>query len=308
MKAAARLWRIAVTTSPQAEDAVAELLASTLGAPAAAYFDLESQASTVSVFLEEGQFLPAVARREIAAGLERLRACDLPVHPATLAIGRIKRENWAESWKKHFHPIEISIGRGRSRSRPLLIKPPWSKRRALKHQAVVVLDPGLSFGTGHHPTTAFCLHQIARCLKSGASQSLLDIGTGSGILAIAAAKLGYQPVHAFDFDPEAVRIARENARKNRVDHKILLTRNDITQMPRRSAERYDVVCANLISDLLIAERERIIGRLKRGGTLVLAGILEKEFATVEKFFLQSGLKLAAHRAEKEWNSGAFCFV
>jgi ribosomal protein L11 methyltransferase len=83
---------------------------------------------------------------------------------------------------------------------------------------VVILDPGLSFGTGQHPTTSFCLHEIARCRKNGhAAQSFLDIGTGSGILAIAAAKLGYQPVHAFDFDPESVRVARENARKNRVE-------------------------------------------------------------------------------------------
>ena len=142
----------------------------------------------------------------------------------------MRREDWAESWKRHFKPIEIGDA--------LLVKPSWSKRRPRKNQAVVILDPGLSFGTGQHPTTAFCLREIVRLKlakergrlarefktrhhadEPSALQSFLDIGTGSGILAIAAAKLGYQPVHAFDFDAEAVRIARANARANRVQAK-----------------------------------------------------------------------------------------
>ena len=101
-----------------------------------------------------------------------------------IEIAKVKREDWAESWKRHFHPIEIG--------KTLLVKPSWSKKRPAKNQAVVILDPGLSFGTGQHPTTSFCLHQIARGRKNGTPRpSFLDIGTGSGILAIAAAKLGY---------------------------------------------------------------------------------------------------------------------
>ena len=150
---------------------------------------------------------------------------------------------------------------------------------------MVVLDPGLSFGTGQHPTTAFCLRQLVARRRPGEAQSCLDIGTGSGILAIAAAKLGYAPVDAFDFDPEAVRIARANARRNGVAARIRFSRQDLTKLPRRSARKYSLVCANLISSLLLAERERILARLQPDGVLVVAGILKEEFAQV-----QSGLR------------------
>jgi ribosomal protein L11 methyltransferase len=199
-------------------------------------------------------------------------------------------------------PIEIGTA--------LLIKPSWNRRKPRKGQGMVVLDPGLSFGTGQHATTGFCLRQLVA--KSNhetrnSKQSFLDIGTGSGILAIAAAKLGYSPVYAFDFDPESVRVARANARKNGVLGKIQITRQDLTRIPQRSIKKYDIVCANLISNLLIAERERIISRLKPDGTLVLAGILKTEFSLVNSAYEQAGLKLIASRAEKEWRSGAFVY-
>jgi len=288
-----------VVTTAEAEDAVGELLASVVGVAAAAYFDLESQTSRVSVFVEQGKFSPAGVRKEITAGLERIRGFGLNIGAAEIEIARIKREDWAESWKKHFKPIEFPS---------LLVKPSWSKMRPAKDQAVVILDPGLSFGTGQHPTTSFCLHEITRCLKSGTAQSFLDIGTGSGILAIAAAKLGYAPVRAFDFDPDSVRVARANARKNRVEGKVMLTRGDITKLPLKPARQFDLICANLISNLLIAERRRIVNRLKPEGTLVLAGILAAEFGDVESAFAKLKLKLHSSRVENEWCSGSFCFL
>jgi ribosomal protein L11 methyltransferase len=190
----------------------------------------------------------------------------------------------------------------------LLIKPSWSKKRPRKNQAIVILDPGLSFGTGQHPTTSFCLAELVRRSKNGTRQSFLDIGTGSGILAIAAAKLGYQPVLAFDFDPESVRIARQNARINRVAGRLKLTRGDITKQPLKPARQYDLVCANLISNLLISEKRRIVNRLEPHGILVLAGILAVEFAEVEWEFADLKMKLLAKREENEWCSGSFCFV
>jgi ribosomal protein L11 methyltransferase len=138
-------------------------------------------------------------------------------------------------------------------------------------------------------------------------QSFLDVGTGSGILAIAAAKLGYAPVHGFDFDPEAVRVARANARRNRVLPKLRIRRQDVTKLPSRPPRRYDVVCANLISTLLAAERERLADLVQPDGVLVLAGILNSEFAQVQSAYGQSGLRLMASKREREWRSGAFCF-
>ena len=306
MKTKKPLWRISVTTSIEAEDAVSELLGGLSGAAAAAYFNLETGVSTVSVFCDQKPDAKKLTG-QIAAGLKNISECGLKIGAGSSEIAKVKREDWAESWKRHFHPLEIGAA--------LLVKPSWIKQRPQKGQAVVILDPGLSFGTGQHPTTSFCLHQIVatvgdyqnRRSQSAATLSFLDIGTGSGILAISAAKLGFQTVHAFDFDPESVRVAKENTRKNRVDAKIKLTRGDVTKLPLKPARQYDLVCANLISNLLIAEKRRIVKRLKPNGTLVLAGILAVEFGEVQVAFEKLGLKLVAKRVENEWCSGSFCF-
>jgi ribosomal protein L11 methyltransferase len=223
----------------------------------------------------------------------------LDIRPGTVTIKKIKRQDWAEAWKHHFKPIAF----GRS----LLIKPSWSRRRPRKGQAVVVLDPGLSFGTGQHPTTEFCLAQLVAARHIDTAQSFLDVGTGSGILALAAAKLGYHPVQGFDADPEAVRVARENARKNRVLHRIRLVHADLTRLPISSKFKYHIVCANLTSDLLIAQRPRILNRMRSDGILVVSGVLRIEFEHLRKCYCESGLRLRSALASKEWHSGVFAF-
>jgi ribosomal protein L11 methyltransferase len=236
-------------------------------------------------------------RCSLLEGLREMEAAGL--HPGSKRIWtrKLGSEDWAESWKRHFKPLNIGSA--------LLVKPSWSKRRALSRQATVVLDPGLSFGTGQHPTTAFCLQQLVACRSKADARSFLDLGTGSGILAIAAAKLGYQPIEAIDFDADAVRIARSNARLNGVVRQIQFAHKDLTRLPRDNRRKFDVICANLIAELLISEHRRILGRLKPGGALVVAGILRSQFESVRKVYETAGLKLQRQRAEKEWKSGRF---
>jgi ribosomal protein L11 methyltransferase len=316
MKTSESLWRVSVTTTPEAEDAVSELLGAAFRQPVSIYFDLETGRSAVAVYLQQKFISSHEIRGEILAGLKRIKNCGLKIGTGKVTIAKMRREDWAESWKRHFKPIEINFQSRRDElckslawhGKSLLIKPSWSKRRPRKNQAVVVLDPGLSFGTGQHPTTAFCLRELVRCGKFGARRSFLDIGTGSGILAIAAVRLGYAPVHAFDFDPEAIRVARANARANGVHGKLRIARGDVARLPVQSARQYDLICANLISTLLIAERRRMVNRLRPGGTLVLAGILKPEFSRVQKVFAELGLKLAVKNTRNEWRSGSFCFA
>jgi len=291
------LLHISIATTPEAEEAVAELLLRVLGQTPSTYFDAETGATTVSTYLERPAQWNAAARAELRAGMATLAECGLDIGPGEISATKVRREDWAESWKRHFKPLEIGDA--------LLIKPSWEKRKPRKGQAVVILDPGLSFGTGHHATTGFCLKQLVGARKAGSQQSALDIGTGSGILAIAAAKLGYSPVRCFDFDPESVRVAKANAAQNGVAHLVKPVRRDLTKLPPASATRYHVVCANLIYDLLIAERDRILNRLRPDGVLVLAGILQTQFAKVERAYRQAGLKLIATEVEREWQSGAF---
>jgi ribosomal protein L11 methyltransferase len=317
MNARGPLWKVSISTTIEAEEAVTELLHNVFELPVSSYTEVETGEVTVATYLARERRRPAGESRENAAGapvlpglragLKRIEDCGLNIGSGKISLEKVRREDWAESWKRHFKPIEIGPA--------LLIKPSWSRRPPKKSQAVIVLDPGLSFGTGQHPTTSFCLQQLVsqhpRLKKPSATPSssfaFLDIGTGSGILAIAAAKLGYAPVDAFDFDPEAVRIARENARKNRVSHQVRIKRGDVTKLPLRRKKQYDLICANLISTLLVAERSRILCRLKKDGVLVIAGILKIEFASVLRAYESAGLRLIASRAEKEWRSGAFVY-
>jgi ribosomal protein L11 methyltransferase len=299
MKSIEPLWKISVVTTVEAEDAVAELLGTIFNCNVSSYFDVEPQTSVVSVYFSEKRFISREVREEVLAGLRQMKSCGLKIGAGKIKTAKVRREDWAESWKRHFKPMAIGGA--------LLVKPSWSKKRPRKNQAVVILDPGLSFGTGQHPTTSFCLAEIVRRRKIGLRQSFFDIGTGSGILAIAAAKLGYAPVRAIDFDPEAVRVARANARVNGVHRKLQIKSGDVTKLSAKPEEQFDLVCANLISNLLIAERGKIAAQLSSGGVLVLAGILKSEFSEVQRKFESLGLKLTSSRSEKEWRSGSFGF-
>jgi ribosomal protein L11 methyltransferase len=288
------LWKISVATTPEAEDAVTELLEATLQTAAASYTDLETGLTTVQAFPVT---ILSRARTRLTLGLERIKACGVSIGPAAISISRLRTEDWAESWKRHFKPIEIGAA--------LLIKPSWSKRRPKKSQSLMVLDPGLSFGTGQHPTTAFCLHQLVRHRTPGLPQPFLDIGTGSGILAIAAARVGYAPVEAFDSDRDSVAIARINARQNNVHRQVRIILQDLSKLSRNCPQPYAFVCANLISTLLLQERDRIVARVAPNGVLVLAGVLRSEFRQVEQTYETGGLRLIARRTENEWTSAAF---
>ncbi len=294
------LWQISVAIAPEAEEAVVAMLEALFRRTVPVFINEADGKTTASVYCSRRSEWSASVRARLLAGLRRIRDSGLQTGPGKISATRLRRQDWAESWKRHFRPLEITPA--------LLIKPGWSRRRPRKNQAVVILDPGLSFGTGQHATTAFCLKQLATCRRRGAGQSFLDIGSGSGILAIAAAKLGYAPVAGFDFDREAVRIAQANAKLNAVAQQVKITRQDLSRLPSRSTVRFDLICANLTDDLLVAESRRIVNRLKKTGTLILAGILAKQFSGVRTAFEKLGLRLAASRREKEWRSGVFVYA
>ena len=294
------LRSISITTSLSAEDTVGVLLELEQGQTPSSYADALTRLSTVSVYGEIETRDVAGIKRRLREGLQVLAADGIDVAPARIQVKKVPARDWSESWKRHFKPLDLGPR--------LLVKPTWSRRVPKKTQALVVLDPGLSFGTGQHATTRFCLEQLVALRDPQSVQSMLDVGTGSGILAIAAVKLGYQPVNAFDFDADCVRVANENTELNGVAAVLIVTHDDITQVPKKPKQRYSVVCANLIYDLLIAERDRLLARVTPGGSLVLAGILETQFGMVRKAFEEAGWKLVAATTDKEWRSGTFMEV
>jgi ribosomal protein L11 methyltransferase len=293
------LWQVSLTTSVEAEESVSALFENLFSQPSVVYVNAEARTSTVSAYRPRLPRPRTRLRARLRAGLKHIRLCGLNTGLDRITIRKVRQEDWALAWRKHFHPLEIG--------RALLIKPSWSRRRPRPGQAVVVLDPGLSFGTGQHPTTAFCLEQLVLCRKTGQAQSFLDIGTGSGILAIAAAKLGYRPVEAVDIDPNAVRIAGANARQNLLKKHIRIVRQDLIRWPCRRNAKFDVLCANLSDDLLIGQARRIVNRLQTGGTLILAGVLKTQFGRVRNTYAAAGLKVIALSLDKEWQSAAFAY-
>ncbi len=253
------------------------------------YRDEDTGVLTISAYLAKAP----------ASGFRRSLSSILGVAVRDVSVRRLPRQNWATSWRRHFHPLEVG--------NRLLIKPSWSRRRARLGQRVIILNPGLSFGTGQHPTTSFCLRQLARCRIKGLRQSFLDVGTGSGILALAAVKLGYSSVEAFDFDPEAVRAAQRNARRNRINSRLSIQQRDLIALSPKSFRRYDVICANVTYDLLVAQAKKLSQLLSHDGRLIVAGILEEQFPIVTKSFQGFGLTLVRSELNDIWRSGQFAF-
>lgn len=220
---------------------------------------------------------------------------ELDISICNFAVSELRKEDWAESWKIHFKPIEISA--------TLAITPSWINFQAKPGQHVIVLDPGMSFGTGQHATTYYCLKTIDRLAGKPGVKSMLDAGCGSGILTIAAALRGYDPVDAFDNDPDAVRIAAENLALNRIGTVSPVVGDAAVWQGR--AEQYDLVCANILGHLLVAFRNNIVNWVRPGGYLTLAGILSTEFDGVAAAFIELGFEELDRETLREWTSGLF---
>lgn len=292
------LWQVTLRVNREAEEAARELMERIFRQPPSVFSPEASPKTVVSVYSRRATPLSDHRRQQIQKGLQKIKDSGLnPGGSGQLSVKRLKAQDWAESWKRHFKPLAIGS--------TLLVQPSWSRRRPRPNQSLVVLDPGLSFGTGQHPTTEFCLHQLVACRPAGRPASLFDLGTGSGILAIAGVKLGYKPVLAVDNDPLAVQAARANAEVNRVSGQLSIRKRDITRTS--GSEAFDLICANLTADLLERATDRILNHLKPGGALVVAGVLESQFPQVRRVYEQAGLKLAAHERNCEWRSGRFQF-
>ena len=293
-----KLRCVSVKTDPEAEEAIGEILFRLFDATATVWHDLESGESTVSVYVELTRSAAIAGRRALRDKLNRFSGYGLKTGSLKVSARQVKPEDWSESWKRHFRPIEIG--------NKLLVKPSWSKRKPRSGAAVVILDPGLSFGTGQHPTTCYCLEQLSVAHTPGRQQSFLDLGTGTGVLAIAAAKLGFDPVYGIDFDPSAIRNAQENSRLNGCPS-VTYSHQDLLRLPVRSKEQHDVICANLISDVLITGRDRILNRLSKSGRLIIAGILTTQFSQVIECYRNAGMQLIHRKTGGEWTSATLRF-
>ena len=209
----------------------------------------------------------------------------------------IKREDWSEVWKKYFDIQHITD--------TIVIKPSWLDYEPKEGQVVVEIDPGMSFGTGKHATTAFCLRMLEKLQNDNSINNLLDAGVGSGILSIAASHFGYKNIHAFDIDEMAVQIAEENLKINNVDmSNITLRTCDLSDYNNEGA-KFDLVIANILGHILLANKDKLIELLHKDSYIVLSGVLTTEFDEFSKVFCSLGLEEVLRETENEWTGGLF---
>lgn len=273
------------------------------------YRDIESPLAEVRIFVADAGEVP-FARERLTAALSVLEV------PAAVETAEVPDEDWKYAYRRHFRTEHVSPR--------IWTHPPWERMPASgEGEIVVTLDPGLAFGTGKHETTKTCLGYIDELASAGGS--LLDMGTGSGILSIAAAKLGFKPVTGFDIDGDAVEAARENAALNAVAvdfRRFALGRGrlsaeaavecakgvypDLAQpLPARQEEDCppepaDVVVANILGPLLIAFAGEIAGYVRR--TLIVSGILNENYPEVRAAFAAQGLVEVSVRPLGEWTT------
>lgn len=202
----------------------------------------------------------------------------------------IKNEDWENNWKKYYKPLRIG--------KHIVIKPTWEQAEIQEGDALVELDPGMAFGTGSHASTHMCLEFLENSVKKG--DRVLDIGTGSGILGIAALKLGASSVTAVDIDPMAVKIARDNAEKNGyTEPEFNVMEGDLDD---KAKGQYDIVTANIVADI-ICELTKTVGKyIKDGGIFITSGIIDFKAKKVKEALKSAGITIKEEKAEKDWRA------
>jgi ribosomal protein L11 methyltransferase len=200
----------------------------------------------------------------------------------------IDEEDWAESWKAYFWPEKIS--------EKIVIKPTWREYSPKDGEMILEIDPGMAFGTGAHPTTAMCIRMIEKYLIAG--NSFLDVGTGSGILMIAAAKLGAGRLAGVDNDEVAVEIAEKNLLLNGIDPRTFAL--NIGNLADTIVEQYDMIAANILSDVIVMLLDDIPKVLKKGGIFIGSGIIEENKDMVMEKMRQVGFDIIEVEIMEKW--------
>ena len=234
-------------------------------------------------------YLPSTSRRRLARIDIGVKLVKVLQPACTLAVKEIREADWENAWKAHFDLLKLG--------ERLVIKPPWISYESQEDEVVIELDPGMAFGTGYHPTTKMCLEALEALVRPG--MSMLDLGTGSGILTIAAIGLGAASVLALDIDPTAVRTARKNFKSSHVTRNIRLAKGTLPH-PLAPEGTYDLATAN-ISAKVSQDRAPYLHRaLKPGGLLLASGMMHKQLQEVEQALLDVGFSLLTTYRMDDW--------
>ena len=218
----------------------------------------------------------------------RARFSELGID-ASIEINGVNEEDWANSWKEYYKPLKIG--------NRIVIVPAWEKYNATEDELVVKMDPGMAFGTGNHETTRLVIELLEKHVKGG--ERVLDVGTGSGILAICAARLGAGLCRAYDIDPVAVKVARENIKDSGLEN-ITCDVSDLLRGVDKKDGGYDIICANIVADIIIRMIPDISAYMNEGAVILASGIIVERSEDVISAFEAHGFYIAEKSVDNGW--------
>ena len=235
----------------------------------------------VSLFVPEdrhvGEYTSYITERFLALNIEASYACEA-----------LSEDDWADSWKKYYKPIPLG---------KVTVVPAWEEYEAKEGEVVIRMDPGMAFGTGTHETTRLVMEMMQEeCLED---KLVLDVGTGSGILALCASKLGARAAYAYDIDPVAVRVARENIEKDGAKN-VFCDVSDLLSNVDTTNGRFDFVLANIVSDIILLLLPDLGNYMADGGRVILSGIIGERADDIRRAAREHGFTVIREACERDW--------
>ncbi|MFK3940022.1 50S ribosomal protein L11 methyltransferase [Alkalihalobacillus sp. NPDC078783] len=225
---------------------------------------------------------------ETKGEINGLIAHQIDLGKNNVTVSEVDEEDWATAWKKYYHPIKVS--------NQITIIPTWEEYTPNEGEMIIELDPGMAFGTGTHPTTILSIQAIEKTITAG--DRVLDVGTGSGVLAIAAAKLAAEKVDAFDLDDVAVTSAIGNVELNQATEIIDVKQNDLVKGVEPKS--YDLVVANILAEIITSFTDDVYSVLRPGGTYVTSGIIQRKKQDVKDALTASGFLITEITEMEDW--------
>ena len=249
--------------------------------------DYPEEGVIVKAYLPVNSFLGETVD-EIKEAVNNLIIYNIDIGLNKVSISEVNEEEWATAWKKYYNPVKIS--------EKFTIVPTWEDYTPVNTDELIIeLDPGMAFGTGTHPTTVMCIQALERTVQPG--DRVVDVGTGSGVLSIAAAKLGAGKVEAMDLDDVAVQVAKLNLKLNKVHDVASISQNNLLD---GVAEGADIVVANILAEVIVRFADDAGKVVKNGGHFITSGIIQQKKEVVKDAMINAGFEIEEIISMEDW--------